>query len=482
MKSKNPKFEILDKIEELPSLPQVLVGISKVASDPKSSADDLANMILNDQALTLKVLRIANSAHYAMYSQRITTVSKAVVLLGFQTVKAIALGAEMYRLLSTLVKAGKILERFWKDAISVAVASQEIGRLLGVATAEEAFVAGLLHDIGKLILAQHNPEMAREIYSLELPGQALLDAETAAFGVNHAEIGGELARRWELPPEIRSAMEDHHKHFPKLPNTGGEQLAFIVAVAKTMVAPIGEADPLKHRALAAKIARVLIKPVGLVLETLKVLPEKIGNYAEFFDIQVDDLKVYTLWVEQENQRLSSQSFDQEKIQREQQRQKALMSTVREIHALLLSQQGVATIAGKVAVCARDVIGVNRVLVCTLMGGGQIEGLWHAGDVEQSFTDGFRRALVGKGLISQVLIDSQPLNVLDASIPYFSRMLTTEEQELLDSPCLVVLPVLVRKEISGLIYVDRETTDEPFDDEEVANLQTLADMLALAIKP
>ncbi|MBE0618894.1 MAG: HDOD domain-containing protein, partial [Proteobacteria bacterium] len=209
-----------------------------MAADPKADASDLAEVILKDQAMAMKVLRIANSAQYALCPQRVTTISRAVVLLGFESVRAIALGLGAYNLLSTLERGGKVHERFWRESIANAVACQGLAELVGLRVPEEAFVAGLLHDVGKLILAAHDPEASQRIHGQGAEGPALLAAETRAFGVNHAEVAGELARRWELPPVLQGALASHHRHYAVMPEPGPECMAFLVGVAKTLTAPL----------------------------------------------------------------------------------------------------------------------------------------------------------------------------------------------------------------------------------------------------
>lgn len=476
-------FSMLDQVKELPTLPQVLVGISRVASNELSRVDDLADMILKDQALTMRLLRIANSAQYAMYSQRVTTVSKAVVLMGFESVRAMAMGAEMYRLLSALTKAGGVLERFWKDAMAVAVTSQELAELMGLDNVEEAFVAGLLHDVGKLIFAQLEPEKAKRIYSLNITGQMQLEEETRIFGVNHAEIGAELARRWGLPNEIRVSMESHHKLFTQKPATRGELLAFIVSVAITLVAPMNLDNEGKCRELAAKMARILRIPVGMVLATLKDLPENIREYSEFFDLQVDDLKIYTLWVEEENQRLTQKSGQpRDDGRRELEKQQSMMGVTREIHSMLLQNEPLEMVGKKIADTVRTVIGAGRVLTARLdVPGQRILGLWYSGDVEQDFTSRMKTALFRDGILSSLVRGGETVNVIDVRVPYFQRTLSHQDQALFTAPCFVAVPSIVGGRVEGFIYADREEDEEAFTDEDLSNLEMLAGMLGLGFR-
>lgn len=474
------RFVFLDSIRELPSLPQVLVGISRVASDPGAGAHQLAEVILKDQALTMKVLRISNCAQYAVCSQRITTVSRAVVMLGFESVRAMALGLGSYNLLSSLEKGGKIHEGFWKSSIAVAVACQELAGLVNIKTVEEAFVAGLLHDVGKLILTQHDLNKARLVYNSGLGGKALLRWETQAFGVDHAEVAGELARRWELPPVLERAVEHHHRPFSEVPDDLGERLAFLVGVAKSLVEPLlrEEAEP---RELAASVARLIHKPVGTVLKEIRHLPEKIREYAGFFEIQLDDLKAYTLWLEAEHSRLYQTGEDREEGRRENERRQAELATMRDIHALILAGSDLEVVGRRVLRGAREAAGSRRSVVALLAAEGQeLQGTWGDGDATPDFMGQFRfRVGEDQGILAGVLSSGQPANVFDVSLPFFSRLLGEKEVAMLDVPSFAVFPLKRGDAVIGVLYGDRNERDGPFTDEEAEALSSMANLLSLA---
>ncbi len=474
------RFSFLDRMEELPSLPQVLVGVSRVASDPTSSAADLAEVILKDQALTMKVLRVANSARYGVSAQRITTVSRAVVLLGFQSVRAIAVGLGAYQLLSALRRGGQVLRSFWIHAVATAVVCQDLAELLRYEVPEEAFVAGLLHDVGKLVLAEHDPKTASGVYDGSVRGPALLREETRAFGVNHVEVGAEIARRWELPDVLVRAIEQHHRHFSAPPPDRGDRLAFLVSVGKALAEPLwaGKEAP---RNLASAMARVVRKPVGLLLAVLQEVPSRIGTYAEFFDLKVEDLETYTLWVEQENQRLRRGLADKEAARRRAERQEAELAAVREIHGLLLKGVEPGSVVRRVLRACRDVAGASRAVACKLQGRPLRLGVVAAeGDVTPPFLEGLARLDPEGGLLGMAVEQGQPVAVFDRELPYFTRLMTPEENSVFDSPSFALLPFGPEGRPRGILYADRDPGDEPFSDDEVESLGTLADLAALAL--
>ncbi|WP_025322013.1 HDOD domain-containing protein [Deferrisoma camini] len=470
------RFAFLDEIQELPSLPQVLVGVSRVASDPTSNAGDLAGVILKDQALTMKVLRVANSARYAVTSARVTTVSRAVVLLGFESVRAIALGIGAYHLLSSLRKGGEIVRGFWTHAVGTAVVAQELADLLRYDVPEEAFVAGLLHDVGKLVLAHRWPDRAAEVYGVGLRGPALLKAENRAFGVDHVETGTELARRWELPEVLQAALARHHRTYHAPPAERADRLAFLVVVAKALAEPLwAGAEP--HRDLAASMARVLRKPVGMVLDALGRVPAKVREYARFFEIQVEDLKTYTLWVEQENQRLQEVFADREAERRRAERREAELAAIREIHGRILEGRDTADVAALVLRRAADIVGAAR-LVALQVDAGRLKPAASFGDVTPDFLEALALSPEPGGAVTTVL-QGEPLCVVDRDLPYYHRVLTPAEAEAFDARCFVLLPLGPEGAVRWILYADREDDDEPFDDEEVESLSALGNLIPLA---
>jgi len=474
------KASPLEKIEDLPSLPQVLVGVSKVASDPKSSASNLADVILKDQALTLKILKIANSAKYSLAGHEVGTISRAVVLLGFDSVRSIALGLGAYHLLSSMNKGGDVLKDFWTHAVSTAVVAQDLAEFMGMPIIEEVFVAGLLHDVGKLVLAEYAPEKACYVYGGYLSGPGLLNAETRFFGINHVDMGKELAMKWKLPEDLCIAISRHHNHYQEPPTERGDQMAFLVGVAKVLARPLwdGDADP---KDLASKMARILNKPVGPLMRTLEKSPKTMETFAEFFEIRIDDLKTYTLWVEEENKRLVEVFKKQEDERRILEKRQAEMSTVREIHELMLEDLDAEKVISRILKGMRDAAGARRALLCRMIK-GELAPVWGQGDSGMPSLSKFAfKPPFQNGIVAHVLNRGQTINVFDAELPYFKRLFTPDEEKIFDAPAFALLPMSVGKDTLGLLYADRRKGDEPFNDDDIEILHNLLNLASIVLK-
>ncbi|MEA1997149.1 MAG: HDOD domain-containing protein, partial [Gemmatimonadota bacterium] len=205
---------ITQSIISLPTLPTVVAKMIQMIDDPKSSARSLSRLIRSDQVLTARILRLANSSFYG-FPNPIASVNLAIVALGYETVKNLGLSVSV---ISRFAKAGQEDElldysRFWEHSVGVAVASRMLARMHGLPEIEsEAFVAGLIHDLGKVILSQYQTARYSEALRIVENRRVLLArAEERVFGVDHSEVGGWLAERWNLPGSLVEAIRLHHR-------------------------------------------------------------------------------------------------------------------------------------------------------------------------------------------------------------------------------------------------------------------------------
>lgn len=291
-------IEIIDKIKsehrELLSLPQTLVEVLRITRDEKSSAEQLARVLMYDPALTAKILRVVNSPFYGV-PREVTTLTKAVVMLGLRQVTALALSASIYNLTQKWdTKIDRI--RFWRHSLEVAIASRMIAETIGYPHAEEAFVAGLLHDIGLLILEKSFPEDFAGIYQKAQKGESTLEIEEEIWGTNHARVGQFLLEQWNLPQAICDAVGHHHNQYP--PNCLNSELIYsqIVALANLLSSFNIMRDFRGEQDLELENRENIRDNLNLTLDRLKeiqvkLLPKTVED-ARYLDIEigsVDDI-------------------------------------------------------------------------------------------------------------------------------------------------------------------------------------------------
>ena len=194
--------------KNLPTIPTVLARILQLADAENTSGKELIAVVEHDQALTGKMLRLANSAFFGQ-SRRVATIPRAVVLLGFSTVRNLALGVKVWDTLGTGIARDR-LEELWAHAVAVGVAAKTLTARLRVGDPDEAFTAGVLHDVGRLILAMRFRDDYWQCVGGAGESEAVERKEAAGLGVDHAEVGGWILEAWSLPPTIVEAVRAHH--------------------------------------------------------------------------------------------------------------------------------------------------------------------------------------------------------------------------------------------------------------------------------
>lgn len=201
------KARIMTVMRHLPPMPQVTQKLLAVMRDEDSSANDVTKVLSSDQALAGKVLKLVNSSFYGV-PQEITTISRAVVMLGFTGVRNLALGFGSVEALSKLNKDID-MKGFWSHAMANAVAAQALAPFANRRTdPEEAFIAGLMHDIGAYVLASAVPDVYKDIMAKADGNQMALERE--ATGFTHAQVGQGLIQFWGLPEAFGNAARYHH--------------------------------------------------------------------------------------------------------------------------------------------------------------------------------------------------------------------------------------------------------------------------------
>jgi HD-like signal output (HDOD) protein len=210
----------VESIANLPTLPTVLERITRLLQNPRTSAEEVGRAITTDQSLSAKVLRLVNSAFYG-FPGRIGTITHAIVILGFATIKNIVLTASIF---DAFKKRGRTIEgfdmeKFWMHSIACGAASQSLAKIVGFENKEECFIAGLVHDLGKVVLYQYLTEQFEQITSSIREHDGLFyDTELSLFEFTHQDVGGFLAEHWKLPTLLQNTIRYHHLPSPQHDN------------------------------------------------------------------------------------------------------------------------------------------------------------------------------------------------------------------------------------------------------------------------
>ncbi len=230
-------IKLVNKVKEMPPLPQSITQILEITKDDSSSSRELAKVLGQDPTLAVNILKLANLPAYG-FSGRISTISHAVVCLGLETIKSIALASSTHEMLNKEIPAYSLGEgMLWRHSISCATCAKIIAQRSGYQDDEEAYIAGLLLDIGKIILSSFaKDEFNRVSERAEKDGIPFNLAEQEILGFDHPQVGGRVIKKWNLPPALVEAVLYHHQ--PEKADAH-KRLAYIVHLADAISCMLG---------------------------------------------------------------------------------------------------------------------------------------------------------------------------------------------------------------------------------------------------
>ena len=267
--------QIVRAAPELEALPIVAQRVMAVLGDDRTTVDQITTLLGTDQALTAALLRYANSA-WAMPNRRTASLREAVTRIGQRALSEVLVRACTGPLLDRGLPPYALPRRVaWRHAATASVASRDLARLLNTPGGEEAGVAGLLHDVGKMVLTSVVPEAAAEAVSIARSRHMpVWQAELQLMGYHHAHVGGALLKSWGLPDVVTEAVALHHE-----PSQTANQLATVVHLADAAAHSVGavgsggaclqpEWDPSAAQALGATLEQL-----DRFLETLRCVEE-----------------------------------------------------------------------------------------------------------------------------------------------------------------------------------------------------------------
>ena len=229
----NKALAIVKKVTVLATLPEVTAKIIQTVEDPRSTAAKLHQIVAHDPALVTRILKVVNSAFYGLPGQ-IGSVERAIVLLGLNAVKNIAVAASIGQLFRT----GKLCEGFaakdlWTHCIAVGVAARDLAKQMKSPIADEAFLAGMIHDVGILVTLQTCPDQLRQVCEQAKAGtKTFCDLEQEIIGLDHQQLGAALAEQWKFPRSCQLVAGYHHR--PHALMDQNRLLVNVVHVADTL--------------------------------------------------------------------------------------------------------------------------------------------------------------------------------------------------------------------------------------------------------
>jgi putative nucleotidyltransferase with HDIG domain len=226
-------LERVDRIRDLPTLPSIVLKLNELLQDPETSVKRISRVIEKDQAIALKILKLVNSAFYG-FKSKISDLHTAIIMLGFNAIRNAIVSVSVFESFGGKLRLdGFDLSDFWKHSLAVAVTSKNLSYSTRTNSPDNCFVGGLLHDVGKIVLARFFQEEFAAIWSTCRSEKLSFDlAEQRVMPISHAAIGAHLAGRWQLPSGLVDAIRLHHVYDPTNANA---EVALIVHLADLIV-------------------------------------------------------------------------------------------------------------------------------------------------------------------------------------------------------------------------------------------------------
>ena len=270
------------ELTKLPSLPHVLIKLLSACHNDTASIDSLVEIINKDASLSAKVLAVANSPVYGK-SHEITTLKQTLLFLGLDTIKSIAITASVQQFFSRYSKEkSRFLKNFWEHTLSTAIVAKSLAKLTAYSNPEEAYLAGLLHDIGKLVFENYSQHEYSNLFTNH-SSEERLHLEKEKYNISHDEIGARLLVIWSVSDVISDAIKYHHAKTSDI--LEAHQLVKIINLANSMAS-----DPLMNKETVLEYShRLFDLSDSVLLDILKKAKDEVKKMAASMDIDIGDI-------------------------------------------------------------------------------------------------------------------------------------------------------------------------------------------------
>lgn len=269
-------MSLIESDPKLTSLPDVFVRINEVLNDPRSTAKEAADAIGKDAGLSAKLLTVVNSAFYG-FPVKVDTLSRAVTIVGSRQLTTLALGISVISIFRGLPDGLVDMRSFWKHSIGCGVVASALAGPETDVDVERLFVAGLLHDVGRLVLYRSLPRHAAHALALaRSEGILLREAERRVLGFDHATLGGMLLRRWRFPENLERGVRHHHGNLSHM----GMAMPAIVHTADAVAGALGLGS-------SGEVYAPPLSPAAWT--TLGLAPDRISHVVAAADAQIEDI-------------------------------------------------------------------------------------------------------------------------------------------------------------------------------------------------
>lgn len=275
--------QLVENVSGLITLPDVYLRINRLIEDPKSTSEDLSRAISQDASFTIKLLKLANSSAYGLPTQ-VDTVAKAVTLIGTSQIRSLALSLSVGNSFKDLPNDLVSMQDFWRHSLLCALTARHLCKLARRCDADSLFTAGLLHDIGELLIFNRLPDQARQALTTVVDNQEEIEvpeAEADILGFDHSDVGAVLARHWNLPEVLQACIAWHHK--PSAAKQHAREVAFVhIANSLAQLAEIGSLDPEDAPAIEPEAWQAIGLSPDVIEPVVHGIQQELGEIEQLF--------------------------------------------------------------------------------------------------------------------------------------------------------------------------------------------------------
>lgn len=265
--------ELISRVDEIPVFSQTVSNILKLIENPKSSARDIEIEVLKDQGFTTKILKLANSAYFGV-TRQVSSIAQAVPIVGFQAIRSMVLAASVGKVMNKALPGYTLeSEALWHHAQISAITARILAKKVKFKQVEEAYTAGLLKDIGKVVLDHYLSDQFQAIIEEVNKGEkSFIEVEEMVIGYNHSQVGALVAEKWKLPLELVEAISCHHEPEKATVNP---KLVAITHVSDGLIMMMG--FNLGADGLAYKMSNDAMTLLGITESTLEEVMSEVAD-------------------------------------------------------------------------------------------------------------------------------------------------------------------------------------------------------------
>ncbi len=470
---------IARKVESLPTLPNVAIKVIETALDENASAKDVADIVVTDQALAGKLLKVVNSPSMGLRHE-VSDVSQAIVLLGFQVLKSLVLSISIFsESFTDNASRGLKKSHYWRHCLACAAAARALAVQKRYPNPEEAYIGGLLHDLGKVVLDQHLTEHYRKVLKQQEESEdPPVDVEFQLLRTDHAEVGGWVAQRWNLPRCIQRVVKYHHTFLDVEDLTSQERVLVALVSAADFICwtqGLGSVRAKRPPALSANVQEVIDFEKLDPTRAMNAVDEEMRNTAAIFKFEVPDVGSYREALQCANLELGRINALYHQVKRQLEGQVKIISSINEFIRTVHKGLRPDEVISAALQVARSHLGFDRAVYLSVNHDTKElisekllpdDGAFPAGS--------FKVPLGEDGGLSRCVYEQVTMTVTTRDERDHSVL------ELLGSSEVALAPLVANKETYGVIAVDNNLSGRVISDAFLHSLRMLAHEAGMAL--